>query len=228
MRLPGTSIKRAFESGIWFAESRTGRIPVSDLIPDIGANSIDVRLSDRLLQPCYTAGRIHSLHHSQPQYTTLTPVYYGNTRNRHFSDVAAAPAQAQKDADEVLGFWFEPGQFYLGSTTFGIECAAPLDGNFYVQDFASRSTIARLGCFMDLAAAFGDYGFNQSFTLEIYNASPSAVFVPVNARVGQVYFTQLLLDPCELTPLMTYGQKGSYTKDHIGVPVPPNVGPQNL
>lgn len=206
MILSGNSIIDALRTS-WSIYDNVGPINESEWLQCVGPNSIDLRLSSRVLRVVNKGENLVGLH------APADPSDYEEVTLR--------------ELDGYTGLWFHPNDFYLGSLTWAIDCSRPFRESYYVQHFANRSTVARLGLFMDLAAAFGDYGFNQSFTLEIRNVSPRPVFVPVGSRVGQVYFLRLDTAPGEIP--MSYNTSGhAYTHSHVATPVLPSTGVRAL
>src|SRR5690348_6929966 len=59
------------------------------------------------------------------------------------------------------GYVLEPGRLYLGHT---IEV---LGSEHYAPTFAARSSVARLGLFINLSASLGDIGFIGQWTLQL-------------------------------------------------------------
>lgn len=82
-------------------------------------------------------------------------------------------------------FLLLPGQFVLASTMeyFGL----PNNLTAFVE---GRSSIGRLGLFIQ-NAGWVDPGFEGEITLELYNASASAIELRAGQRVGQLVFAQL-------------------------------------
>ena len=61
----------------------------------------------------------------------------------------------------------------------------------YVPQIACRSTIARIGLDVCASAGFGDVGFINRWTLEMYNFSPLPIAIPVGVRVCQIFFNRI-------------------------------------
>lgn len=76
------------------------------------------------------------------------------------------------------GFVLEPGHLYLAHT---IE---RLGSNHYAPTFAARSSIARLGLFINLSASLGDIGYTGQWTLQLYTMNRIRVYAGVN--IGQM------------------------------------------
>ena len=62
----------------------------------------------------------------------------------------------------------------------------------YVPKLASRSSTARWGLDICASAGFGDVGYVNRWTLEVYNFTNYHIFVPVGARLCQIYFDRLV------------------------------------
>jgi len=201
MLLSDKDILSAFSSGAWTITTAAGPVSSDEIERFLGPNSLDMPLGDQVVMatgvPVALDKPLDML-----AYTRVTPI----------------------DCDT---FQFQPGELYLAALRFAIDCTAPLHiggrERYFVQHYASRSTIARLGLFTDLSAAFGDYGFATSFTLELFNASKRPVRVPIGSRVGQIFFTEL-----SARPQRNYHQdlNHSYSHTRVGVPGLPATGPR--
>lgn len=90
--------------------------------------------------------------------------------------------RSQNDFDEVEipdeGYVLEPGKLYLAHT---IEV---LGSEHYVPTFAARSSVARLGLFINLSASLGDIGYVGQWTLQLYTMNPVRVYSGIN--IGQM------------------------------------------
>ncbi|MBW4082411.1 dCTP deaminase [Paenibacillus sp. S150] len=76
------------------------------------------------------------------------------------------------------GYVLEPGRLYLGNTM------EILGGTHFVPTFAARSSIARLGLFINLSANLGDIGFIGQWTLQLYAIHPLRVYPGM--KIGQM------------------------------------------
>jgi rifampicin phosphotransferase len=76
--------------------------------------------------------------------------------------------------DEVAipeeGYVLKPGRLYLGHT---IEV---LGSDSYAPSFAARSSVARLGLFINLSASLGDIGYKGQWTLQLYAINPIRIY----------------------------------------------------
>jgi len=76
------------------------------------------------------------------------------------------------------GFVLQPNRLYLGST---IEV---MGSAYYAPTFAARSSVARLGLFINLSASLGDIGFIGQWTLQLFTIHPLRVYAGM--RIGQI------------------------------------------
>lgn len=78
------------------------------------------------------------------------------------------------------GYVLKPRTLYLAST---IE---RLGSTQFVPTYAARSSIARLGMFINLSAPLGDIGFIGNWTIQLYCLHPVRVYAGMN--IGQMMF----------------------------------------
>jgi deoxycytidine triphosphate deaminase len=76
------------------------------------------------------------------------------------------------------GFVLEPGRLYLAHTE------EVLGSRYYAPTFAARSSVARLGLFINLSASLGDIGFEGQWTLQLYTMNRIRVYPGMN--IGQM------------------------------------------
>ncbi|MGI4861656.1 MAG: dCTP deaminase [Janthinobacterium lividum] len=78
------------------------------------------------------------------------------------------------------GFELEPMKLYLAATveTMGSTC--------FVPTYAARSSIARLGMFINLSAPLGDIGFVGRWTIQLFALNRIRVYAGMN--IGQMMF----------------------------------------
>ncbi|MFF8292641.1 PEP/pyruvate-binding domain-containing protein [Streptomyces sp. NPDC016309] len=76
------------------------------------------------------------------------------------------------------GYVLEPGRLYLAHT---IEV---LGSEHYAPTFAARSSVARLGLFINLSASLGDIGYTGQWTLQLYSMNRVRVYPGIN--IGQM------------------------------------------
>ncbi|WP_333738166.1 dCTP deaminase domain-containing protein [Streptomyces sp. IBSBF 2806] len=91
-------------------------------------------------------------------------------------------AKQTNEFDEIEipdeGYVLEPGRLYLAHT---IEV---LGSKVYAPTFAARSSVARLGIFINLSASLGDIGFTGQWTLQLYTLNRVRVYPGIN--IGQM------------------------------------------
>jgi dCTP deaminase len=80
------------------------------------------------------------------------------------------------------GFVLQPGVVYLGHTYEAI------GSNEYVPSLIGRSSLGRLGLFLQITADLGHIGTHHKWTLELKTVQPLRVYAGM--RVGQVSFWQ--------------------------------------
>jgi len=153
----------------------------------IGSNSIDVSLTGKYI-------------HLESEYHTIDP-----------EKTKIETIETINDEYHLL-----PGEFVLTNVRERFNCTQMYMSNYYAQMIEGRSTLARLGIAIHLTAGFGDYGFEGSFTLELFNHSKNTIILRPGMRVAQVYFIQI-------SNPKTY--KGAYmSEDHFIKPVQPKLG----
>lgn len=81
------------------------------------------------------------------------------------------------------GLVLYPGELYLGYT---VEKAG---SHIYHSQLKGKSSLARLGIFIDCTASWGDTGFVNNWTLEISVVKPVKVYK--NMRIAQIIFTEV-------------------------------------
>ena len=81
------------------------------------------------------------------------------------------------------GLVLSPNQLYLGRT---IEQTTT---HQLVPQIEGRSSVGRLGLFVDVTAGFGDVGFSGYWTLEIYAVQPVRIYAGV--PICQIFYHEL-------------------------------------
>lgn len=76
------------------------------------------------------------------------------------------------------GYVLEPGRLYLAHTM------EVLGSDHYAPTFAARSSVARLGVFINLSASLGDIGYKGQWTLQLYTMNRVRVYPGIN--IGQM------------------------------------------
>jgi len=92
----------------------------------------------------------------------------------------SAPGIWQEQTIPETGIVLLPGRHYLGSTV------ERMGSTHYVPSLIGRSTLGRLGMFLQAAADLGNLGAIHCWTLEISVVQPLRMYAGV--RVGQVSF----------------------------------------
>ncbi|MES2743610.1 MAG: dCTP deaminase [Pseudomonadota bacterium] len=93
------------------------------------------------------------------------------------------PSKANKTKTIMIppeGLILDANRLYLAST---IET---MGSNHFVPTYAARSSIARLGMFINLSAPLGDIGFIGKWTIQLYCLHPVRVYAGMN--IGQMMF----------------------------------------
>ena len=85
---------------------------------------------------------------------------------------------------EQKGIILKPGELYLGSTE------EKMGGNYYAPFIFGRSSIGRLGLFVQITAPLGDIGFVGNWTLQLTPVRPLKVYPGM--RIGQIFFLKPL------------------------------------
>ncbi|MEU8889858.1 deoxycytidine deaminase [Streptomyces sp. NPDC048442] len=91
-----------------------------------------------------------------------------------------AEARLETIALTDQGYLLKPRTVYLGSTVERI------GSDRYVTSLIGRSSLSRLGCFLQISADLGQLGAVHQWTLEIVVVQPLVVYPGM--RVGQVSF----------------------------------------
>ncbi|MFD7732316.1 dCTP deaminase [Kitasatospora phosalacinea] len=78
------------------------------------------------------------------------------------------------------GFVLDPGELYLGHTV------ESLGSDTYVPLLFGRSSVGRLGLFVEITAPIGDIGFHGQWTLMLSAVRPLRVYAGM--KIGQVMF----------------------------------------
>jgi dCTP deaminase len=78
------------------------------------------------------------------------------------------------------GFLLRPGRIYLGST---LEI---IGSDTYVPSLIGRSSLGRLGLFLQITADLGHLGTKHCWTLELKTVQPLIIYAGM--RIGQVSF----------------------------------------
>jgi len=76
------------------------------------------------------------------------------------------------------GLILRPHRLYLAHTL------EVMGSDHYAPTFAARSSVARLGLFINLSASLGDIGFHGQWTLQLFAAQPLRIYRGM--RIGQI------------------------------------------
>jgi dCTP deaminase len=111
-------------------------------------------------------------------------VRLGNTLLTYDTDVIDAykPNPTRRITIGPDGFVLRPGELYLGHTIeeVGSDCYVPL--------LFGRSSVGRLGLFVEITAPIGDIGFHGQWTLML--SSVRSLRVYPGMKIGQIMFFQ--------------------------------------
>jgi len=104
------------------------------------------------------------------------------------------------------GYLLKPHKLYLASTleSIGSSC--------YVTQLIGRSSIGRLGLFLQVTAPLGHVGCNHHWTLELKAVQPLRVYPKM--KIGQVTFWKIYGD---ISRTYKNGKYNNYSKPHISM-----------
>lgn len=180
MILSGRLIKEVLSSGVWKCNT-----PHSSLT--VGPNSVDVTLCKTILVPNFGDNE----HYTKILDPIANKIYCRSPHGNSEYDLSERDLFSEKTISSE-GFVLAPGKFILASVNESFDCQNPIyDGRIFAPMYEGRSTLARIGLLSHISAAFGDYGFKGSFTLEMVNLSPWSIKITPDMRIGQVYFQEV-------------------------------------
>lgn len=104
------------------------------------------------------------------------------------------------------GYILKPNKLYLGSTMERI------GSDHYVTQLIGRSSVGRLGLFLQVTAPLGHIGCNLNWTLELKVVQPLKVYKGM--KIGQVTFW---CTDGNKNKLYTNGKYNKYVKPHISM-----------
>lgn len=78
------------------------------------------------------------------------------------------------------GYILQPNKLYLANTV------ERLGSKKYVPTYNARSSVARLGLFINLSATLCDIGFEGQITMQLYSVNPVKIYPYMN--IGQIMF----------------------------------------
>ncbi|MGM0347241.1 dCTP deaminase [Streptomyces sp. Adlamb9] len=122
-------------------------------------------------------------------------VRLGPTLLTYTTDVLDAH-QRNPTAESVIGpdgYVLQPGQLYLGHTL------EQVGSDLFVPLLFGRSSVGRLGLFVEITAPIGDIGFHGQWTLMLTPIRPLRVYAGM--RIGQIMFF------ASTGPITPYGGK---------------------
>jgi dCTP deaminase len=93
---------------------------------------------------------------------------------------ARRPNSTRSIAIDGAGYVLQPDQLYLGHTV------EKLGSDVYVPLLFGRSSVGRLGLFVEITAPIGDIGFHGQWTLMLSPVRPLRVYPGM--KIGQVMF----------------------------------------
>ncbi|MCA9332947.1 hypothetical protein KDA00_03665 [Candidatus Saccharibacteria bacterium] len=103
------------------------------------------------------------------------------------------------------GFVMKPNKLYLGST---VEC---IGSDYYVTSLIGRSSIGRLGLFLQITADLGNIGAKHHWTLELKVVQPLKIYPGM--RIGQVSFWK----PAGKKSMRYMGKYRDHTEPHYSM-----------
>ncbi|WP_405814698.1 deoxycytidine deaminase [Streptomyces sp. NBC_01390] len=116
----------------------------------------------------------------------LNPNSYNYRLDRTLKQIISDPTDPTRPAETVVielpdeGYVLRPGVVYLGATV------ETVGGDEYVTSLIGRSSLGRLGMFLQISADLGNLGSAHQWTLEIKVVQPLRVYPYM--RIGQVSF----------------------------------------
>lgn len=109
-------------------------------------------------------------------------VRLGETLLTYDTDVIDAyePNPTREIKIDQDGFVLQPGELYLGHTV------EEVGSDYYVPLLFGRSSVGRLGLFVEITAPIGDIGFHGQWTLMLTPVRPLRVYPEM--KIGQIMF----------------------------------------
>jgi dCTP deaminase len=127
-------------------------------------------------------------------------------------DLATIDPHDEFELQTHTEFVFLPKRSF--SLAHTVEYIGTAPGSGIVPILHTRSTLARWGLSVHLAAGWGDEGYASRWTLEIVNPHDHAVRIPVGARVGCIVFQQVKGAAKHYQPGTRYNiQRSSWTPE---------------
>ncbi|MGW1067479.1 dCTP deaminase [Streptomyces aureus] len=128
-------------------------------------------------------GRLHISPFSSEQVNPNSyNVCLGDTLLTYSEDVIDAyhPNPTREIKIDESGYVLRPDELYLGHT---IE---EVGSDFYVPLLFGRSSVGRLGLFVEITAPIGDIGFHGQWTLMLSSVRPLRIYPGM--KIGQIMF----------------------------------------
>lgn len=91
-----------------------------------------------------------------------------------------AESNMEKIVIPANGYYLQPGRLYLGSTY------EKIGSDKYSIQLIGRSSVGRLGLFLQVSASLGHVGTNHNWTLELKVVQPLKVYPRM--KIGQITF----------------------------------------
>lgn len=138
----------------------------------------------------------------------INPNSYNYRLGETLCEVISKPIDSLKKANVLEhkigknGYLLRPGKLYLGHTV------EKIGSDFYVTSLIGRSSIGRLGLFMQITADLGHLGAKHCWTLEMEVVQPLRVYPLM--RIGQVSFWM----PTGDDKTKYNGKYANYSKPH--------------
>lgn len=130
-----------------------------------------------------------------------------NSYNYHLGDTLLIPGTGKQRSRKVRlhanGFVLEPGHIYLGTTQ------ETIGSDYFVTLLLGRSSVGRLGIFLNVTADLGHIGSSSRWTLELTVVQPVRIYPQM--KIGQVSFWMT-------DHRTTHRYKGRYRNDTHPVP----------
>ena len=122
----------------------------------------------------------------------INPNSYNYRISDQLYEVAAGSLDAHKETKVRKidftndGYVLEPGKLYLGTTL------EEIGSDDYVVSLIGRSSLGRLGLFLQITADMSQLGSKHCWTLELYVVQPLRIYPGM--RIGQVSFWSVVGD----------------------------------
>ena len=157
----------------------------------------------------YTSGMIHI---NPFRDDMINPNSYNYRISNQLYEVIDSPLDAHKKSTVRKvnfgknGYVLQPNRLYL-STTF-----EEIGSDEYVVSLIGRSSLGRLGLFLQITADMSQLGSKHQWTLELYVVQPLRIYPGM--RIGQVSFWSVAGD----TSLTNKDNKALYTRYSVPMP----------